>query len=141
MNLTWLTSSRAKSLATVLPAIGSLIAVIIAAFKPTGVDSSAKAYEIVRAELVSQREEMLEVRKSLVELETWFKVWREYQDIRAQHLREARMQSVASRAPASTAKIDDMIELEETQPAPPPMPKMPASPAAKAPLPPAKSIF
>lgn len=140
MALDWLTSSKAKSIATVLPAVGSLIAVVIASFKPTGVDSSAKAYEIVRAELVSQREEILKVHKDLVELDAWFRVWREYQDAHAQRVRDQRLQaSRSSRSPASSIdKIDNMEDLQEV---PPPPPRITDPPAAKPPLPPAKAIF
>jgi hypothetical protein len=68
-----------RHIATIVPALASAAAMLIAALKPTGIEEAQKGYEIVRQELVIQHEEMLKMNKSLVELQAWLKVMRQHE--------------------------------------------------------------
>lgn len=83
MDMTWLTSARMKSLATLVAAMASALAVVIAAFKPTGIESSAKAYDLLRAEVMTQRGEIMELNRSVAEMNAWLKLWKEHEEARA----------------------------------------------------------
>lgn len=147
MELAWLTSSKAKSLATLLPAVGSAIAIIIAALKPTGSEQSARAYDLMREELMAQRAEIREVHKSLVEVQVWMSVWREYQEQRAKNLEELRARAASApasrpgRNPASVQPIPQIVEVEDLHENVPPPPKVGALPPPRNPLPPKTSLF
>ena len=129
----WPTSERAKSIATILSAVGSMVAVIVTALKPSGNAQASQAYELIRAEVESQREEIYALHKSLVGVETWFSVWREFESARKREMQELRENQVR-------AGLHDQnsLELHEVPPPPPPIPEMPTK---RAELPPAKNLF
>lgn len=151
--LSWLTSSRAKSLAVLLPSIGSAIAIVIAAFKPTGVEASAKAYELLKQEITEQRSEIMQLNKSLAELQAWVSVWRTHEsriftDVQSKtsvativpsapqvvlpqpHVQHTAGQTAAASSSASAAVADDV----------PPPPPAPTPPRNRSALPAAKDI-
>lgn len=117
------TMNRAKVLSLVLPGFASVLAVLVSVFKPTGAAESAKAYDLLRNEVVELGKENDGLRKDLEELRAWMKVWREYQDGRRIVGEEIR--SGASRA--SVVLKEDV---------PPPIP----SSRAKVPLRPALPV-
>lgn len=101
-----------------------MVAVIITSVKPSGSTQASQAYDLLRVEVESQREEIYQLHKSLVEVDTWFKVWREFEATRKREmesLREAQLQS----RPIVRGRVapDPLPELKEVPPPPPNSPR------------------
>lgn len=138
--LNWLTSSKAKSLAMLIPSIASAIAIIIASFKPTGFEASAKAYDLLKQEITEQRAEIMQVNKSLAELQAWVTIWRNHEnklieETQGKIVETCTLPKVAISAnKPQTSKLPPRAEKEvlvdEQIPPPPPPPPAPRSRAA-----------
>lgn len=139
----WFTAPRMKSLAALIPAVASAIAIVIAAVKPTGarVEESSKGYEILRQELLIQHQEIAQMNKSMIELEAWLKVLRDREMMKGQQqLAEKSMLTTSpkpGRNPASVSVaeilLEDPVDL-------PPVPSVSSVSQPTAP-PPANSVF
>ena len=145
--LDWLTSDRVKSIklvATVVVAAATAVTALFGALKPPDTTATAKAYELLRSEVVAQRAELLEVHEGLAELDGWFKAWREDQKSHAVEtiptvtVRPRFSRAVPSSQPAGRDAVTANVDAEKTLPPPP---QMPAAPKPRSALPETRELF
>ena len=148
MTLEWLTSARAKSIATVVAAVVTGCTALFGALKPPDTTSSAKAYELLRTEVVAQRAELLEVHGGLAKLDAWFEVWREVQQDQKSHNESvapltitAKPTVMARRAARKSPPVVAAVTVDAAEKSLSPPPPMPSPPPPRAELPKTSEVF
>lgn len=136
----WLTSSRAKSLSTIIAAAAAAIAVVVTAVRPQPASAAktAEGYEILRKEIERQQDEIIQLHKSVASLEAWLQVL--YKRERMRDLEK----SMAVLPPSAKKQIldkdvDGVLDQKEIVSLPPPPKAPPVSSVRKIPV--AKSVF
>lgn len=74
-----LTTARIKSFASLSAVVTSSIISVYTAVKTPSNDSSAKAYDALRSEVLAQRMEIAQLYKVVADQRTWLNDWRRYQ--------------------------------------------------------------
>lgn len=72
----WLTSAKSKSLGAVIASATSSIVAIFTAVRTPSTESTAKAYDLLRQEVIAQREDVKQLEKKSAETQAWIDQWK-----------------------------------------------------------------